>query len=845
MAISSLMLINNFQNFINIESDNITKGKIKGIAKLTESVTEYIDSQNSLQEKEIELLNEFIAKIEFANNKLSRDDENGVLFESIKKLNRVIEKKNHNPTLFETNLQVLKNLSQNLFFTNLLEVINGERTIPEEKEDAAIKKLVQLLNETLIPAIQSVKTPEDMKKLRKVLTEHCLGINVGLADKLSSQSAKELLSKYEQEANALWAVKRIQIGNMYTGLISNDTELPSDVFSSVDSKEKTVAKFDQFTSAFLEVSSHDLFSQEDKQAIYTAMHSIRGQFQAYCTNGEKNPIDPILKKMSRYLPGVVAPRKNPSIKMKSEVAVSTQSSNVRNIASKFESPVLEPSPQPTSSKKPNNVPNVKSEEERASAAFNNIKEGILNLDPHSSNFKTRIESIQTEIKKLQKLSSYQHLDFKYLESLLELISHGPMKLEASAEEGRLIELLSKKANPGSQSSQAVSLKYLANKSASQEALSDIIRTLKKTITKIGTTNSENVKSVETLIDSAKAIRIGLEDRVMQARFNKFANDNPNFKKLNLSNCFPALVNGFSAFTHDAKKEIVAAWEQMVADYDRQTSSSKRKFSELIGNYSYMNPLKDDSIKKAQSGFFKQELVPLINANQVNLTNVDLAKQKVKGKVAGIFKNRYKDNFDHQWLMRNAKNISIPHNQGDDKNGNLAGGVCYANSLYRCKLLIGNPTLKVITMGSSQETRFVQSVYGFSLDTLNYKNENAKFDDPATRIGLKQYGSTYYVPTTTTPNARFQDVVNEMVSYAETTGNTQFILIMNSSKGGSGHAINIQIDKKNNLYRMMDDNIGLVEYSSLSEFNKEVAEWLNSPGDYRNDLDLYSFRTYTL
>lgn len=56
------------------------------------------------------------------------------------------------------------------------------------------------------------------------------------------------------------------------------------------------------------------------------------------------------------------------------------------------------------------------------------------------------------------------------------------------------------------------------------------------------------------------------------------------------------------------------------------------------------------------------------------------------------------------------------------------------------------------------------------------------------------------------------------------GKTQFVLALYGPDGG--HAINIQFDSSRNVFRFIDDNLGICEFNSIDEFATEFYSYMN-------------------
>ncbi|WP_316356336.1 hypothetical protein [Candidatus Neptunichlamydia sp. REUL1] len=69
----------------------------------------------------------------------------------------------------------------------------------------------------------------------------------------------------------------------------------------------------------------------------------------------------------------------------------------------------------------------------------------------------------------------------------------------------------------------------------------------------------------------------------------------------------------------------------------------------------------------------------------------------------------------------------------------------------------------------------------------------------------------------------QNLVNQMVIHAK-GGNSSFLVVLYSTEPRAGHAINVKIDPSKKIYRIMDDNIELIEYPSETAFKRELGKY---------------------
>ena len=88
---------------------------------------------------------------------------------------------------------------------------------------------------------------------------------------------------------------------------------------------------------------------------------------------------------------------------------------------------------------------------------------------------------------------------------------------------------------------------------------------------------------------------------------------------------------------------------------------------------------------------------------------------------------------------------------------------------------------------------------------------------------------------------FRRVANYLPLKAETATTESFVQVLGNLQTGAvlhialshvgdtgesiGHDIVIQMDRQNSRYRLIDSNLGVVEYSDYNEFRKEVGEYL--------------------
>jgi hypothetical protein len=89
---------------------------------------------------------------------------------------------------------------------------------------------------------------------------------------------------------------------------------------------------------------------------------------------------------------------------------------------------------------------------------------------------------------------------------------------------------------------------------------------------------------------------------------------------------------------------------------------------------------------------------------------------------------------------------------------------------------------------------------------------------AHRVGLHE-SSILSVP----PGGTFMEMVNK--AYQTKQQSVRGLIYLYSTKEKSGHALNIQLDGQRKIFRFIDDNLRICEFSSLEEFNIQFKAYL--------------------
>lgn len=667
------------------------------------------------------------------------------------------------------------------------------------KKEAAIK-LYEFQKNVLLPALEQVTTEEELIAL-ETLVDQCMN----LKDKLASIDLHGALEALKSNIKKLWNIKLIQTNELYSFLLKY-RKGQSD-FTESENRIYSIENLKWFFSEFIKISNHPLISQEDKIALHRALCDIYEELAKY---RDEKLLEPVLKDLCKAV-------NLPFPKSKS-------SANVKKKQYEQETFI-----EAVSSKKPvSRARNIQSTETVRNTIFTRIQESISQLDGGSPSLKKHVQQILSDINKLKNLEMMKGVDFSGLEEALNVIAD-PSLLNSTKEENKFIELLLQKYGISNEHAE----KYLEGEKASAlNARSSLVKALKR-----------NASSLEKLIQAASIDKEVAKNQAIKERFDRFVSiyPLPELNK-NFSTHFPILIRNFEAFTNLAYLGLENTWKEISKVYDDQSNG---KFSNLIKKYSYINPRSNFSgfVNLFQEYYFKNLDLSAINkiSNKQLIGYLEKILDLSKDTPGEFFKENYLKSYSdrHIWLFSNIENIKISFNQIDNVHQILA---CFNNSLYRHSLLQDNPRIShaEITMGSNSKTRYLQTkVNMYYDDALKGKITFQAADDELTKVaqeyGLEQFHKyTLKIPPKTNPR---EFLIHEMERFA-LAGHTQIVL--NLYAPTVAHSLNIQIDPVNNIYRFFDDNIGLCEYKSLSEFNTQIKKFIESV--YYN-YDTYVFRLF--
>lgn len=270
------------------------------------------------------------------------------------------------------------------------------------------------------------------------------------------------------------------------------------------------------------------------------------------------------------------------------------------------------------------------------------------------------------------------------------------------------------------------------------------------------------------------------------------------------------------------------WEETLKVLDPR---GEDKISTLLKHYSFLDPkeMKILILRFAQKQYFKTltlEEICKLDLKGFKKKIAEMNKSAVK-ETEALYKELYFRYYAdrHLWMSVNINAIKKPYNQGDQDSENMGEGICFTNSLERYRLLLDNPFKDgtTIHMGSSPEGRARQGAVNLAF-TQGIKGELSAQEALAKQNGLAAKFDLKLVAKVEQARPRIlsKAIVDQLDSLA--TSNFLGIITIKSPQGG--HAFNIQIDRKNNIFRFIDDNMGVCEWTSYDDFRKQFSLYLD-------------------
>lgn len=460
------------------------------------------------------------------------------------------------------------------------------------------------------------------------------------------------------------------------------------------------------------------------------------------------------------------------------------------------------------------APPIKVKAPTSSSSLQKIHTSISTLDLSNSNFQTSVKTILTDIKKLKVQDPSMADKLNKLEAALECLVDAKA-FGVSVIETQAFKLLTPHLQNPSQEYHPTVIK-----GSVLTAQSQLLKVLKRS-------------SPDTLLSTAETLpaqMLDLTNKAIQERVSSLlfkTSTNSQIISQNLSQ----VVQTGKACEKDVGETVDAIKTKVHAIYDGKTGG---KFSSLMKNYSESNieTQKPSLVSNYMELFFTKLGTTNIGTSLANATPVGFRQemqsfhQERKKYLNDTLNDMIVKNFkaDYKWFVANIDAIKKPYNQGDDEDRNLGGGTCLLNSIERLSHLKKSPKLASdkIEMGSSSKGRFSQLRFNPS---VIQEEHYQKFGLTTPRIEMIN------APLNPLDSSRAY-VINALFDIKDplkiSAHQGAFIFCFRSNEvGGGGHAIDIQFSRQHKIYRFIDDNIGVCEYSTEKDFKEGFQTYLEA------------------
>jgi hypothetical protein len=433
-----------------------------------------------------------------------------------------------------------------------------------------------------------------------------------------------------------------------------------------------------------------------------------------------------------------------------------------------------------------------------------IQDKINTLNPQVKDFK----KIAAEIKaSLQELAN-THSEFKNcLSPLIDIMkileSKGSLAFKLDYIQASLIEKFNPSVSPNKSNPQVPLRKLL-----------DFLKTFSQTSSPLSIASQLLSKSLKI-----KEKWSQLEDGFFEAQLQQLP---PSTKKNVLA----------------ANEVLTTLREELQQDYQEGLKAINSRFSSesfqaLIANYP-----RDDIQKNQESNL--NDLIDILMKKmmrRVDFTSPTKNWKSINNKLSQMGRQTLLKFFassveKYNWWNDNLPCIKTPYDQGVDHDRNQGEGTCLQNCLRRYVQLSKNSTIltKDLKMGSDRKGRISQARMNLEKQ-LFHKTDLNSFNKILVHHGINFKDSVIYDHLFDKPPSSLTeyDTLVEKIIQPPQNGILMLSYLDKSTQSSSqsSHVLNIQVDPKSKKYRMFDDNVGAIEFSSTNELKKKLAAYLKA------------------
>ncbi len=426
-----------------------------------------------------------------------------------------------------------------------------------------------------------------------------------------------------------------------------------------------------------------------------------------------------------------------------------------------------------------------------------LQEQMNHLNPQS-NFKQDAGKILLSLEKIKKIDPTYAEQLVPLVEIMQILQRqgtGAFKLDAFQ------QLLIETCNP----------QYRANPQLSQSALSDLLRFLR-------TPKKTNLSIADHWIQKASQVKSEWEK--LEAGI---------FENLLRS---PDQVKFQNAMT--LRKELLPIYRKLHQNYESRMAALEKNYPkavlELISKHYPNDDIRGNQqeiVLNLMKSLMKEILKPPLQLT--SSINSKILQEKISSlypKKLSTIKNILNGALEkYNWWNDHIDNIIVPYDQSADHTRNQGDGTCLPNSLGRHQQLAKNPKIetKELNLGSSEKGRVNQARMNaaklFSADTP------AAYNQFLGEIGFGQAPQIKHQTLTNSPDG-YQNLVNTLIPTGKPLlGMLAMTYTDPSTQTTEGHVFNIQIDHKNGKFRMIDDNVAAMEFTSPDELKTSLVSYL--------------------
>lgn len=406
----------------------------------------------------------------------------------------------------------------------------------------------------------------------------------------------------------------------------------------------------------------------------------------------------------------------------------------------------------------------------------------------------QLSSIQDKINQLSPDNSHnlKKLSSEIIVDLNEFIKKNK---DYKSEVQPIIKIMNILASKGNQAFKADFIQeYLSEKFDAKKKI-DHKKPLEKWLETVQTKSTKRDEKAQTLLNNLPKMRanwLKMKDLYFK---NQLSNLSKETREVALT---------FKKFVDSIQKDISEKYEFLLNA--RLKKFDDERFMEILKHYPSID------MEKNKDKILEEIMKQLVDSVDIESDNDSLITQGIE-MLAQYFSLAIPK---YEWIMRNQSNIKVAYEQSSDEDRNVAGGVCLQASVARYHLMLEKRDIsyKELPVGGNEAVRVRQAKMIHTGKDWRKEAERSGYT-----IGPKS-SKPYKIKKAS--HDEFAKVANQLIQLKE---GQPLIAMLDMSTSSFGHVINIQVDPQHQKYRLIDDELGIIEFNSLKEFKKEFTLFL--------------------